>query len=130
MAFIGLGNSSKPEAVRNHKGIDLIGLLFIGISSFEVSDELGIELVEGGMKGSQSLRGGQKVDEVEIEERGGLGSDFDLREPLLVQRLEEPGLQGLSAREGVGEGLSSEGISFRIHETDGMAFGTDVTAYE
>jgi len=76
MALIGFGEPSEAESIGNDKGIYLVCLLLIGVSPFEVSDELWIQLIDGGFKGSQILRGGQKVDQMEIEEGGCLCGDF------------------------------------------------------
>ena len=85
MALIRFGESSEAESIRDHKGIDLISLVLVGVDPFEVLDELWVELIDGGFKGSQQLTGGQKVDQVEIEERGCLGGDFELREVIFFK---------------------------------------------
>jgi len=67
MALIGFWESSKTESIGDHKGIHFIGLLLIGVSPFEVSDDLWVKLIDGRVKGSQLLAGGQKIDQMEIE---------------------------------------------------------------
>ncbi len=130
MTLIGVWESSEAESIGDDKGIDLICLLFIGVGPFEIPDQLWVELIDGGLEGSQRLTGGQKVNQVEIEEGGCFGGYFELREVVLFQNPQEPAFQGLSTGEGIGEGLRSDLLSLRIHEADGIEFGTDITTNE
>ncbi len=76
IVFVRFGESSEAESIGDNKGIDLVGLLFIGVSPFEVSDEFGVELIDGGVERSKLLALGQKVHQVEIEEGGGFCGDL------------------------------------------------------
>jgi hypothetical protein len=64
---------------------------------------------------------------MEIEEGSCLSSGFELGEILLFHDLEESGFEGLSTGEGIGEGLIADFLSLRIHEADGIVFGTYIT---
>jgi hypothetical protein len=130
MALIGLGEPSKAEPISDHKGIDLVGLVLIGIGSFEIADEFGVELIEGRMKRSQVLTGGQEIDQVKIKEGGGFSGNLEGREPLFLEEMEEVSLQGFCSGEGVWEGGTSHLLSFLIHEADGIAFRAHITTNE
>lgn len=130
MALIGFGESSKAESIRDHKGIDLIGLLLIGVGFFEVADKLGVKLIDRGVKGSQLLTGGQEVNQMEIEERGCFGGDLKGRKSLFLEELEELRLKGFCSGERIGEGWISHLFSLLIHEADGIGFRAYVTTNE
>jgi hypothetical protein len=130
MTLIGFWESSKPESVRDHKSIDLVSLLLIGVGSFEVADELRVKLIDRGVKGSQILTGGQEVDQVKIEERGCFGGDLEGRKFFFLDDLDELRLKGFCSRESVREAWISHLFSLRIHEADGIVFRAHITTNE
>ena len=130
MALIGFGESSKSESIRDHKSIDLVGLLLIRVGSLEVADELRVELIDGGAKGSQILTGGQEVDQMKIEERGGFGGDLEGRKSFFLDELEKLRFKGFCSGERIGEGGISHLFSLFIHEADGIVFRAHITPNE
>ena len=130
VTLIGFGESSEAESVSNHKGIDLIRLLFIGVGSFEVADELWVKLIDGGVKGSQLLTAGQEIDQMKIKERGCFGGDLKGRKSFFLDELEDLRLKGFCSGEGIGEGWIAHLFSFFIHEADGIGFRAYVTTNE
>lgn len=130
MTLIGFWESSKPESISNDKGIDLIGLLLIGVGFFEVTDELGVKLVDRRVIGSQMGTGGQEVDQMKIEERGCFGGDLEGRKSFFLEELKKPRLKGFCSGESVGKGGISQLFSLRIHEADGIVFRAHITTNE
>lgn len=130
VALIGFRESSEPESIRDHKGIDLVGLVFIGIGSFEVVDDLRIKLIDRGIKGSQILTAGQEVDQMKIEERGSFSGDLEGRKSFSLQEVEKLRLKGFCSGESVGEARMSQLFSLFIHEADGIVFRAHVTTNE
>lgn len=130
MALIGFWKSSEAESVSDHKGIDGVGLLHIGVGSFEVADELRVKLIDRGVKGSQILTAGQEVDQMKIEERGCFGSDLEGRKSFFLDELKELRLKGFCSGERIGEGWISHLFSLRIHEADGIVFRAHITTNE
>ncbi|MEM3112503.1 MAG: hypothetical protein QXY90_05635 [Candidatus Anstonellales archaeon] len=130
MVFVGFWESTKAESIGDDKGIDFIGLLFIGVSPFEIPNEFWVELVDGGVKGSELFRGGQKVDQVEIEEGGGFGSDLEGRKSFFLDELEKLRFKGFCSGERIGKGGRSHLFSFLIHEEDGIGFRVHNTTDE
>jgi len=130
MALIGFGESSKAESIGDHKGIDLVGLLLIGVGSFEVADKLRVKLVDRGIKGSQILTAGQEVDQMEIEEGGCFGGDLEGRKSFFLDELEELRLKGCCSGERIGEGWIAYFFSLFIHEADGIGFRAHITTNE
>jgi hypothetical protein len=55
MALIGFGESSEAESIRDHKAIDIVSLLLISVSFFEVADKLRVKLIDKAVKGIQIL---------------------------------------------------------------------------
>jgi hypothetical protein len=130
MALIGFGESSKAESIRDHKGIDGVGLVQIGVGFFEVADELRIKLIDRGVEGSQNLAGGQEVDQMKIKERGGFGGDLEGRKSFILEELEEMRFKGFCSGERIGEGWRSHLFSLLIHEADGIGFRAHITTNE
>ena len=130
MTLIGVWESSEAESVRDHKGIDLIGLVLMGIGFFEVTDEFGVNLVDQGVKGSQGGTGGQEVDQMKIEERGGFSGDLEGRKSFFLQEVEELRLKGFCSGERIREDRISDLISLFIHEADGIVFRAHITTNE
>jgi len=130
MALLGFWESSEAESVSDHKGIDLVSLLFIGVGSFEIADELRVKLIDRGMKGSQVLTGGQEVDQMKIEKRGCFGGDLEGRKSFFLDELEKLRLKGFCSGERIGEGWISHLLSLRIHEADGIVFRAHITTNE
>jgi hypothetical protein len=130
MALIGFGESSKAESIGDHKGIDLVGFLFIGVGFFEVADKLRVELIDRGIKGSQILRGGQEVDQMKIEERGSFGGDLEGRKSFFLDELEQLRFEGFCSGEGIGEGWISHLFSLLVHEADGIGLRAHITTNE
>lgn len=130
MALIGFWEPSKSESIGDHKGIDLVGLILIGVDSFEVSDEFRVKLIDRGVKGSQVLTGGQEVDQMKIEERSCFGGDLEGRESFLLDEMEELRLKAFCSGERIGEGGVSHLLSLRIHEADGIVFRAQITTNE
>jgi hypothetical protein len=107
--------------------IDRIFLLFVGVAPFKVSDELWVELIIGGLKGSHSLAGGQEIDQVEIGGRRlPLWLSSGLKSPFVLGLLEASSPGPLQRR---GYWRRSE-IRFSLwgHKADGIELGADVTA--
>jgi len=125
MVLIGFWEPSKSESIRDHKGIDLVG-----VGSFEVADELRVKLIDRGIKGSQILTRGQEVDQMKIEERGCFCSDLEGRKSFFLDELEELRLKGFCPGESVEEGEISHLFSLPIHEADGIVFRAHITANE
>lgn len=50
------------ESIGDDKGIDLSGLLLVGVGPFEIADDLGGELIKEGMKGGHCKIEGEGVD--------------------------------------------------------------------
>ena len=130
MALIGFGESSNAESIRDHKGIDLVGLLLIGIGFFEVADRLRIKLIDGGIQGSQISTRGQEVDQMKFEERGSFCADLEGRKSFFFGELEKLRLKGFCSGERIGEGGISHLFSLFIHEADGIVFRARITTNE
>jgi len=130
MSLIGFWESSEAESVSDHKGIDLIRLILVGIGSFEVSDELGVNLIDRRVKGSQIRTAGQEVDQMKIEERGGFGGDLEGRESFFLDELEELRFKRFCSGESIREDRISYLVSLFIHEADGIVFRAHITTNE
>jgi hypothetical protein len=130
MTLVGFWESSEPKSIGDYEGIDLVGLVLVGIGSFEVADDLGVELIDRGVEGSQVLTAGQEVDQMEIEERGSFGGDLEARESFLFNELQELRLKGFCSGQSVGEDRASQFFSPFIHEADGIVFRAHVTTNE
>jgi hypothetical protein len=103
MALIGFGESSKAESIRDHKGIDLVGLLLIGVGFF---------------------------DQMKIEERGCFGGDLEGRKSFSLNELQQLRLKGFCSGERIGEGGISHLFSLFIHEADGIVLRAHITTNE
>jgi hypothetical protein len=130
MTLIGFWESSEAESIRDDKGIDLVGLSLIRIGSFEVSDELGVNLIDRRVKGSQIRTAGQEVDQMKIEERGGFCGDLEDRESFFLDEVQEVRFKGFCSGESIGEDRISHLFSLLIHEADGIVFRAHVTTNE